>query len=145
VLLFVLGVGVGTYYQRSNAFMPPCIRAIYGRENAHNYFMQTGAELGVVGLVLFLWWLGAALREHWRVAWAGGAGSVPFATCLACVGYLLTCVTDIRFGRRGLHAFWAVLAAGTAASPVLRRRPLASERAGRNPPCILAEWRSPGH
>jgi hypothetical protein len=33
--------------------MTPALRAIHGRENAHNYFMQTWAELGLIGLLAF--------------------------------------------------------------------------------------------
>jgi O-antigen ligase len=89
----VLGVGVGTYYQRSGEFMPPGIRALYGRENAHDYFMQTAAELGGLGLVAFAWWLGAALAPLWRRLGEGGRPTVALALLLGCVGFLLTCVT----------------------------------------------------
>jgi len=108
----VLGVGVGTYYQRSNAFMPEGIRAIYGRENAHNYFMQVLAELGIAGLGVFLWWLGSALRRLWASSLDVGAESLAFATCLACGAYLLTCVTGHPFlVVEAAVPFWAVLAA----------------------------------
>jgi O-antigen ligase len=108
----VLGVGVGTYYQRSNAFMPEGIRAIYGRENAHNYFMQVLAELGVVGLGVFLWWLAVPLRRLWTSTLDRGADSLAFATCLACGAYLLTCVTGHPFlVVEAAVPFWAVLAA----------------------------------
>ncbi|HEY6506723.1 MAG TPA: O-antigen ligase family protein, partial [Vicinamibacterales bacterium] len=112
----VLGVGVGTYYQRSNAYMPPGIRAIYGRENAHNYYMQVLAELGIAGLGVFLWWLGEPLRRLWTKSLAGGTDSLAFATCLACGAYLLTCVTGHPFlVVEAAVPFWAVLAASTRA------------------------------
>jgi O-antigen ligase len=107
----VLGVGVGTYFQRSNAFMPDGIRGIYGRENAHNYYMQVLAELGIAGLGVFLWWLGSALRRLWASALDAGAESLAFATCLACGAYLLTCVTGHPFlVVEAAVPFWAVLA-----------------------------------
>lgn len=112
----VFGVGVGTYYQRSNAFMPAGIRAIYGRENAHNYFMQVLAELGVVGLATFLWWLGSALRRLWSRGLDAGPDSLAFATCLACGAYLLTSVTGHPFlVVEAAVPFWAVLASSPRA------------------------------
>lgn len=88
-----LGVGVGTYYQRSGGFMPAGIRALYGRENAHNYFMQTTAELGLLGLAAFLWWLGSVLAPAWRVIDRTGVSSFPLSLLCGCVAFLLTCVT----------------------------------------------------
>jgi O-antigen ligase len=89
----VLGVGVGTYYQRSSEFMPPGIRRLYGRENAHDYFMQTAAELGLVGATAFVSFLGAALMALWRRIPTAREPSTAIALMLGCIGYLLTCVT----------------------------------------------------
>jgi O-antigen ligase len=89
----VLGVGVGTYYQRSAEFMPPGIRALYGRENAHDYFMQTAAELGLLGVIAFVWWLGAALAPLWRRVDGNGSPTLALALLLGCLGFLLTCIT----------------------------------------------------
>ena len=52
---FIFGVGVGHYFDRSSEFMPEELRRIYGNENAHNYFAQQFAEVGVVGGLLFIW------------------------------------------------------------------------------------------
>ena len=51
----IFGVGVGRYFERSSEFMPDELRALYGAENAHNYFAQAFAELGIAGGALFLW------------------------------------------------------------------------------------------
>jgi O-antigen ligase len=111
----VLGVGVGTYYERSGQFMPPGIAAIYGRENAHNYYLQTAAELGVIGLVLFLWWLGAALARLWQGAQGRPRDGVLLAVSCACGAYLLTCVTGHPFlVVEAAVPFWASLGAGVA-------------------------------
>jgi hypothetical protein len=89
----VLGVGVGTYYQRSSEFMPPGIKKLYGRENAHDYFMQTAAELGVVGVVAFLWLLGASLGPLWHQVGPDGRATRALSVLGALVAFLLTCVT----------------------------------------------------
>jgi hypothetical protein len=105
----IAGVGVGTYYERSTTFMPPALRALYGRENAHHYFMQVLAELGVVGLCAFLWWLASGLAPGIRAA-VGRLPSAPFATCLACGAYLLTCITGHPFlVVEAAVPFWAAL------------------------------------
>lgn len=49
----LVGVGIGRYYTQSAMFMSPELAWFYGSENAHNYFLQIAAELGVPGLALF--------------------------------------------------------------------------------------------
>ena len=111
----VLGVGVGTYYDRSNEFMPPGIRAIYGRENAHNYYLQVATELGVTGIVLFLWWLGAALASVWHGAQRHASEGVLPAVVCGCTAYLLTCITGHPLlVVEAAIPFWVSLAAGVA-------------------------------
>jgi O-antigen ligase len=89
----VFGVGIGRYFDQSAEFMPADLRAIYGNENAHNYFAQQFAELGIVGGTLFLWLACALLIAAWRGARARPADTMR-AGLLAAVGaYLLTAVT----------------------------------------------------
>src|SRR5207253_205853 len=57
----IFGVGVGRYHERSAQFMPDELRAIYPHENAHNYFVQQFAELGLVGGIAFLWLVAAII------------------------------------------------------------------------------------
>jgi O-antigen ligase len=57
----LFGVGVGQYYRTSPLFLSPQLAWTYGAENAHNYFLQVGAELGVLGLALFSAWAGVVL------------------------------------------------------------------------------------
>ena len=52
----LFGVGVGQYYRTSPQFLSPQLAWTYGFENAHNYFLQIGGELGLVGLGLFAAW-----------------------------------------------------------------------------------------
>ena len=111
----VFGVGIGTYYERSNSFMPPGIRAIYGHENAHNYFLQVATELGVVGFVVLLWWLGAALASVWHGSRRQANASLLLAVGCGCAAYLLTCITGHPFlVIEAAIPFWATLAAGVA-------------------------------
>ncbi|PYQ78450.1 MAG: hypothetical protein DMG01_11570 [Acidobacteria bacterium] len=84
------GVGVGQYYRTSALFLTPQMAWTYGHENAHNYFLQTAAELGLPGLALFLVWIGAAFLAivrsltRWaepRLLGAAAGVSAMLATC----------------------------------------------------------------
>jgi hypothetical protein len=59
----VFGVGVGMFHPLSRRFMGPQLGWSYSLENAHNYFLQIAAELGVVGLAVFLYFLYAVWRK----------------------------------------------------------------------------------
>ena len=90
----VFGVGIGQYRLWSAHYFSPELRRSYPRENAHNSFMQLGAELGLAGAgaLGFLAWvvltaLGrrqeGALRMDGVRAWAI-AGAVAFL--ISCAG-----------------------------------------------------------
>jgi len=55
-----LGVGPGAFSRHSTQYLSPTLvaqfpAALYG-ENAHNQIIQIAAELGVIGLVAFVWY-----------------------------------------------------------------------------------------
>ena len=113
----VFGVGVGRYFERSPEFMPDEIRELYGAENAHNYYAQAFAELGVVGGAMFLWLIAAGMTAGWRQAAAGvgsdpstdrlnplsrrvpgsDPGTIAIALFAGAAGYLVTCITGHPF------------------------------------------------
>lgn len=84
----LFGVGIGTYAQRSLPHQTDVVRQGFGEigTQPHNYVLQILAELGIVGLGLFLWALVVTLRLAVRPrsptagAWATPAalGSVAF-------------------------------------------------------------------
>ena len=88
----LFGVGVGQYYRTSPLFLSPQLAWAYGAENAHNYFLQVAAELGVLGLALFCAWIGVVLGRSVKsiaiepndVRLLGAAGGVVvlLGTCL---------------------------------------------------------------
>jgi hypothetical protein len=55
------GLGIGQYYSSSPLFLSPELALSYGVENAHNFYLQMAAELGIPGLLLFLVWIGAGM------------------------------------------------------------------------------------
>jgi len=63
----LFGVGVGQYARWSSYFSAPEMASLYTRENAHNYFAQIAGELGLLGLITFVWLLAVAFRHRaWR-------------------------------------------------------------------------------
>ncbi|HEY6360092.1 MAG TPA: O-antigen ligase family protein [Vicinamibacterales bacterium] len=138
----VLGVGVGRYFERSPEFMPDEVRALYGAENAHNYFAQAFAEVGTVGGAMFLWLIGAALVAGWRQAGGPERGGLPraesrspaVALFAGSTGYLLTCLTGHPFlVPEAALPFWIAFgalagggAAATSASTPPRHRRVAA-------------------
>jgi O-antigen ligase len=82
------GVGVGQYFAVSPLFLGPSLAFSYGAENAHNYFLQLAAELGLGGLVLFLLWTGSGILRTLR-ALAIAPRDARLLGLLAGVGALL--------------------------------------------------------
>jgi O-antigen ligase len=85
----VLGVGVGRYYDASGLFLTPQMAWVYGFQNAHNHFLQIAAELGLVGLALFLTLIGRVVARGAR-AFAVRAEDMRLLGCVAGVVALLT-------------------------------------------------------
>lgn len=90
----LFGVGEGRYYDISALVLPPSLGWAYGRENAHNYFLQVTAELGVVGIAAFAWLLAEIVSRR-----ATTSAVRPFDVGLrvGVVGFLMTCVTGHPF------------------------------------------------
>lgn len=116
----IFGVGLGGFYDASERYFSPEFRKTVPRENAHNYFLQVLAELGIVGFVPFVWMLGVVAR---RAAERLRAGTLPMATAGAAAGSLAFCVTWLSGHPLLVYepatAFWVVFGAtaGALASP----------------------------
>jgi O-antigen ligase len=107
------GIGLGRFYMLSNTYVGEMLAAQgKQRENAHNYFLQVLAELGVPGLLLFLSVIALALRAGVRGA---GPPGPSWGLIAGLCAFLLTC-----FGGHPLlvpaaaYPFWIAL--GVAAS-----------------------------
>ena len=70
----LFGVGIAQFSEASTSFMPPSLRALYERENAHNQFFQFAGELGVPGLLGLLAVVWLAVLPAMRRPPPGGAG-----------------------------------------------------------------------
>jgi O-antigen ligase len=124
----IFGVGVGHYHERSNEFMPPSLREVYRNENAHNYFAQQFAELGIVGGGLFVWLVVSVVRRGWReTRRVAGSDAATLGLFAGSVGYLITCVTGhpLLVPEAAL-AFWAVFGVlASVAQPSRAAKPVA--------------------
>jgi O-antigen ligase len=115
----LFGLGVGQYYLSSSLFLSPELAFTYGLENAHNYFLQVGAELGVAGLALLVMWIGVVLVRSagavstssldWRLL--GTAGGLAIVCAASLPGHPLL-VDEVMF------PFWILfgLTAGLSGS-----------------------------
>ena len=128
----VLGYGPGTFQVGFPKYRPPNFREperriSYNTLHAHNELLETGAELGVVGLACFVWLLAAVFWETWcavgrreggpdglLMAGIGAAVAALMVQNLSCVAYRwIVCPTT----------FWVMLGMGGSI--------LAKARAGR--------------
>ena len=108
------GIGLGRYFyvihDYATAFMDSIWRP---RENAHNYFVQILAELGIPGLLLFMAVLAGSVRDAWR----DSRTSRLLATGI--VAFLLTCLTGHPFlVPQVAYPFWIALALAAASGHV---------------------------
>lgn len=122
----VFGIGAGRFYDESMRYIAatrPSDTPLHvgGNENAHNNFLQIAAELGVIGLVLFLVVVAAALKQPQepavdpRLQW-------PLAAALGT--YLLTCVMGHPLlVASAAYPFWLLLGVSAAAQGITAIRP----------------------
>ena len=129
----VFGVGVGSFFNLSGEFVSPELLALFPpaqRENAHNYYLQILAELGLAGFGACAWLVWVAGRrvvrsledaEGVRLRWGLIIGIVAFA--LTCLGGHPLLIDDPTFTfalLAGALAGWPgprVAAAGSSDGP----------------------------
>ena len=112
----LFGVGVGQYSLWSTHFAPPELLEIYQRENAHNYFLQVGGELGSVGLVIFVWLLGSALWSAWPGAQVIRRAPLAAGLLAGLSAFLFTCLSGHPLLiPEVMYPFWIALGLAAAA------------------------------
>ena len=63
----LFGVGIDRFFLVAGPLASPLLESLWaGKKNPHNDFLRVGAELGIIGLGLFVWILGAAARRIWQ-------------------------------------------------------------------------------
>jgi hypothetical protein len=113
----LFGVGIDRFYLVAEGFASPHLKAVWAsRKNPHNDFLRVGAELGLVGLGLFLWILGGAAHRIWQALWKGA--DAPLAGLAGgIVAFLITSlVSNPLMLREVSFAFWIALGLATGHS-----------------------------
>jgi O-antigen ligase len=106
----VFGVGAGRYYPLSKLVFPPALSLVYPHENAHNYYLQIAAELGIVGAAALMWVLGAALVPAVKRVWMVQAEGLMAGCVGGASGYLVTALGGHPFlVPETAIPFWIVL------------------------------------
>jgi O-antigen ligase len=90
----LVGVGVGQYDRTSTLFLSPQLAWNYGSENAHNYFLQFAAELGLPGLGLFAAFIGAGLLRAIRALSMNPHDARLLGAATGIAVFLATCVVS---------------------------------------------------
>ncbi len=106
----LFGVGIDRFWILAGSLASPELHALWqGRKNPHNDFLRIGAELGLVGLGLFLWILAAAGRRVWQaLRRTGDARLAGLAGGL--VAFLITSlVSNPLMLREVSYVFWIAL------------------------------------
>jgi hypothetical protein len=134
----LFGVGEGQYYPSSPLFLSPQLAWTYGVENAHNFFLQVGGELGLVGLALFGLCLGAPLARAARALASAPHDWRLLGISCGVVVFLITCLTGHPFVvSQVAYPFWMQfgLMAALAGSTLLNATPASgAARAHRDSP-----------
>lgn len=135
----VIGIGAGNYELWWNQHHTIAVITI----DAHSLYLQTLAELGIVGILLLLGFLGVALYAGWRaVVWlpdVGNAGEVMAAAFAVFLAGLTSAAFDWTWQLPAAFAPVIVMAAllsGPASQPVV-----AVAEPGRS---SMATWRARG-
>jgi len=133
----ITGIGVGRYYKLVPKYLEDSSEEVV-QENAHNYLLQTGAELGLLGLACFLALVGTGLWAGWRATrWADDPVVRVMAAGLTAgiVALAITCLAaHVLLLREGQLTFWPLVALAL----LLDRQTMAARRAATLSPALPA-------
>ncbi|MGE3842483.1 MAG: O-antigen ligase family protein [Vicinamibacterales bacterium] len=113
------GIGLGQYYKDLAAWVPNPDALARAQENAHNYFLQLGAELGWPGLLCLLWLLVQSVLYAARVMRGDASAESKRAALAMAIGVMAFCLTCLTGHSlllpEGQLTFWALAAVPLAA------------------------------
>jgi hypothetical protein len=117
----IFGVGLNRYVARSPQYMPRELRRLYPRENAHNYFLQVTAELGMIGGVLFGLLMVIPIVRGVRTLAGRNADPALVGVTGGLAAFAITCLSGhpLLFAQVA-YPFWILV--GLASGLVLRSR-----------------------
>ena len=89
----------------------------YDRNNAHNYLLWLGAELGLIGLALFVWLIVSALARSWAYVRTRQADYAALGTLAGLTAFIITWSIGQPLGvPQVAYTFWIVLGIAAAQS-----------------------------
>ncbi len=116
----IVGVGTGRYGVELGGRLPVGLWGVMTAENAHNYYLQAAAELGLVGAVTLLMILAVALAP----LWSHRSETRPRAALYGAAAWCLTSIVGHPQLVPSLQLFfWGLLGAVTAAYALPRLDP----------------------
>jgi len=160
----LVGVGIGQYARLSPLFMSAELAFTYGAENAHDYFLQIAAELGMVGFALFAIWIAAGFAIVLRALGRTPTDARLAGAATGVAAFLGTCATGhpllvgeatypfaLQFGLATALAGSTLLnrdpigewAASSDAHPGRRRAAIAAGVAAIAIGALVSAWRGP--
>jgi len=106
----LFGVGIDRFWIPAGGLASPWLNEQWAaRKNPHNDFLRVGAELGLVGLGLFLWTLSRAGMRTWHALRNGGDARLA-GLAAGLVAFLITSlVSNPLMLREVSFAFWIAL------------------------------------
>jgi O-antigen ligase len=135
----LFGIGLDRFYLLAGALASPQLQALWqGRMNPHNDFLRIGAELGLIGLGLFLWILVAAGTRIWS---ARGQTRDPLLASLAggLIAFLVTSLVSNPLMLRDVsYVFWVALGLAVGRSAIVHSPAQALPKAAASP----ESWRA---
>ncbi|HYN88787.1 MAG TPA: O-antigen ligase family protein, partial [Ardenticatenaceae bacterium] len=112
-----LGVGIGNYAKAYERYALPLWSEPLG--HAHNFYLNVAAEAGVIGLVAYLLFFGAALAFIWHTL--RRATGLPRAITVGCLGAFIHLAVHNFFDNLYVHGIYLQIALLLAIVAVLAR------------------------
>lgn len=120
------GVGLSRFREMSPRYMPAPLSAVYHAENAHNYFLQIAAEIGLAGLLAFAIVACTPVVRGIRILLRGGIDLTFAGIVGGAAVFLITSLTGHPFLTVAVtFPFWVLLGlceAGSEAQSTAARR-----------------------
>lgn len=101
-----LGVGIGNYEVQYARYALPLWPTPLG--HAHNYYLNIGAEAGIVGLFTYLLLWGSALLQSWKAIWR--AWDWSWGVALGVLGVIVHLSVHSLFDNLFVHAMYLQVA-----------------------------------